>query len=61
MEPFFSGMAIGLLILIPLVILIFAFYIVLAIGAFFFGFFRVAHASWVKTHPKQPQPHATPH
>ncbi len=59
MQPFFSGMAIGLAILIPLVILIFAFRILYLGGAFVYGFFRAAHASWVKAHPKQP--HAEPH
>ncbi len=52
-------MAIGLAILIPLVILIFAFRILYLGGAFVYGFFRAAHASWVKAHPKQP--HAEPH
>ncbi|HXN85972.1 MAG TPA: hypothetical protein VN867_07865 [Candidatus Binataceae bacterium] len=51
MAPFFSGMAIGIAILIPLVILIFAIRFLLLIGAFFYGFARAAHASWVKAHP----------
>ena len=38
MAPFFSGMAIGIAILIPLVILIFAIRFLLLIGAFFYGF-----------------------
>jgi len=58
-QPFFSGMAIGLAILIPVVILMFAFRILYLVGAFFYGFLRAAHASWVKAHPKQP--HAEPH
>jgi len=44
-------MAIGLAILIPLVILIFAIRILMMIGAFLYGFSRAAHASWVKGHP----------
>jgi hypothetical protein len=59
MAPFFSGMAIGLAILIPIVILMFAFRILYLVGAFVYGFVIAAHASWVKAHPKQP--HAAPH
>ena len=60
MEPFFGGMAIGLAILIPIVILMFA---ILIPGAFFYGFLRAAHASWVKAHPEEPhaEPHCGPH
>jgi uncharacterized protein YhhL (DUF1145 family) len=38
MEPFFSGMAIGIAILIPLVILMFALRILILVGAFVYGF-----------------------
>lgn len=56
-------MAIGLAILIPVVILMFAFRILYLVGAFLYGFISAAHASWVKAHPKQPhaEPHCGPH
>ena len=50
MEPFFSGMAIGLVLLILMVPLLLLF----LIGCFFYGFFRAARASWVKAHPVAP-------
>jgi hypothetical protein len=42
MEPFFSGMAIGLAILIPLVIAMFAIRVLCLIGAFVYGFIAAA-------------------
>jgi len=51
MEPFFSGMAIGLAILIPIVILMFAIRILFLLGAFVYGFLVAAHASWARRHP----------
>jgi hypothetical protein len=45
MEPFFSGMAIGLAILIPLVILMFAIRVLYLIGAFVYGFILAAATS----------------
>jgi hypothetical protein len=47
-EPFFSGMAIGLVILIPLVILIFVGRVLFLIGIFICAFVGAAHNSWVK-------------
>jgi len=42
MEPFFGGMAIGIALLIPLVILLFAIRVLMLIGAFVFGFVLAA-------------------
>ncbi len=49
MEPFFSGVALGLLILIPLVFLMFAAQLLILAGAFVYGFVAAAHASWVRS------------
>ena len=50
MEPFFSGVALGLLILIPLVLLVFAIRLLMLAGAFVYGFAGAAHASWAQAH-----------
>jgi hypothetical protein len=45
MEPFFSGMAIGLAIVIPILVLLFAVRIVYLGGCFLYGFFSQLRTS----------------